>query len=108
MVMEKLIIKLLRDIKESKGQFISIILVIAIGAIFSTGLATLSSSLSSYLKNYYKVHNLADLYVYYSEISQSQINNLEKLDGINKIEGRYTTYGTQAFNNINKDIIVKK
>jgi hypothetical protein len=66
-------IKLLRDIKESKGQFAAIVLVIAVGAFFYAGLITISNDLSQYTKVYFKEHNLSDLTVYYSKVSQSEI-----------------------------------
>ena len=52
--MKKLLLKTLRDIKQSKGQFIAIILIIAVGAFFSTGLLTLSTGLKTYTEQYYK------------------------------------------------------
>jgi putative ABC transport system permease protein len=82
-------IKLLRDIKESKGQFAAIVLVIAVGAFFYAGLITISNDLSQYTKVYFKEHNLSDLTVYYSKVSQSEIDTLHDIEDINKIEGRY-------------------
>lgn len=95
--MKKLPLKLLRDIKESKGQFIAIVLVIAVGAFFYTGLATLSNGVSTYTKKYFKDYNLSDLNVYYSQVSKEEITYLQKIEGVNKIEGRYTFDATQTF-----------
>jgi putative ABC transport system permease protein len=104
MVMKKLLLKLLRDIKEAKGQFIAIILVVLSGALFNAGLLTISNGLNSYTKKYYKAYNLSDLYVYYAKISPDNIIALEKLEGINKIEGRYTFEGTQSFDALKADL----
>ncbi|MFX3634567.1 MAG: ABC transporter permease [Candidatus Pristimantibacillus sp.] len=93
----KLFSKLLRDIKQSIGQFIAFVLVIAVGAFFYTGLVTLSDNLSSYTKVYFKEHNLSDLNVYYSQISTHDVSRLGEIRGINKIEGRYSFDATQAF-----------
>jgi len=95
--MMRLFIKLFRDIKQSIGQFTAFVLVIAVGAFFYTGLVTLSDNLSSYTKIYFEEHHLSDLNVHYSKISQGDIANLSKLDGINKIEGRYSFDATQTF-----------
>ena len=102
--MKKLLLKTLRDIKQSKGQFIAIILIIAVGAFFSTGLLTLSTGLKTYTDEYYKENNLSDLYVYYSQISDSDISSLKNIEGINKIEKRITFEGKQKFDDLTTDL----
>jgi putative ABC transport system permease protein len=93
----KLFLKLLRDIRQSAGQFLSFVLVIAVGAFFYTGLSALSNNLSAYTETYFEEHNLSDLNVYYSQLSQEEIAELSKVEGINKMEGRYTFDATEAF-----------
>ncbi|WP_211748067.1 ABC transporter permease [Paenibacillus sp. Marseille-Q4541] len=95
--MTKLIWKLFRDMRQSIGQFIAFVLVIAVGAFFYAGLDTLSDDLSDYSKAYYKEHNLSDLNVYYKQISKQDVESLRKIQGINKIEGRYTLEAEQVF-----------
>lgn len=97
MVIVKLLLKLLRDIKQSMGQFIAIVIVIAVGAFFYAGLVTYSNNLNTYTKDYFQKHNLSDLHVYYSQLSKNDVTRLSKIEGINKIEGRYTFDGTQTF-----------
>src|SRR5690625_4461010 len=97
MVVKKLSLKLLRDIKESKGQFLAIILVIAVGAFFYAGLVTISSDLSDYTENYFDEHNLADFNVHYSEITESEISPMQDIEEINNVEGRYTFDASQNF-----------
>ncbi|WP_036591054.1 ABC transporter permease [Paenibacillus alvei] len=96
----KLFLKLLRDIKQSIGQFLAFVLVIAVGAFFYAGLFTLSGNLSDYTKAYYTAHNLSDLNVYYDHISKQDVTNLSENQGINKIEARYTLDATQVFENL--------
>ncbi|TVX93377.1 ABC transporter permease [Paenibacillus agilis] len=93
----KLFSKSLRDIKQSIGQFIAFVLVIAVGAFFYAGLVTLSSNLDAYTKAYFKEHNLSDLHVNYEQISPQDVERLRQVDGINKLEGRYTLHATQTF-----------
>ncbi|RAV21706.1 ABC transporter permease [Paenibacillus contaminans] len=95
--MMKLCIKLVRDIRQSIGQFIAIVLVIAVGAFFYAGLITYSDNLNAYTKAYFTEHNLSDLNVYYSHISKDEVAGLSEIEGIKKIEGRYTLDATQAF-----------
>jgi putative ABC transport system permease protein len=92
----KLFKKLLRDIKQSIGQFLAFVLVITVGAFFYTGLVTLSDNLSAYTKDYFQAHNLIDLNVYYDQISKQDAAELGKIEGINKVEGRYTFDATQS------------
>ncbi|WP_459503464.1 ABC transporter permease [Bacillus sp. C1] len=93
----KLFLKLLRDIKQSIGQFIALVLITAVGAFFYAGLITYSDNLSAYVKSYFQEHNLSDLNVYFSQIPKDDVANLSKIEGINKIEGRYTFDATQTF-----------
>jgi len=93
----KLFLKLIRDIKQSIGQFIAIVMVISVGAFFYAGLVTYSDKLSTYTKGYFEEHNLSDLNVYYSQISKDDLASLRKIEGIKKIEGRYSLDATQAF-----------
>lgn len=95
--MKILSLKLFRDMKQSVGQFIAIVLVIAVGAFFYTGLVTLSDNLSAYTKGYFQEHNLSDLNVYYSQVSAEDVANLRGIEGIHHIEGRYTVQAEQAF-----------
>ncbi len=95
--MMKLFLKLIRDIKQSIGQFIALVLIIAVGAFFYAGLVTYSDKLSTYTKDYFEEHHLSDLNVYYSQISKDDVAGLSKIEGIHKIEGRYTFDATQAF-----------
>ncbi|MFF0829421.1 ABC transporter permease [Brevibacillus sp. NPDC003359] len=93
----KLFFKLIRDMKQSLGQFIAFVLVIAVGAFFYGGLVTYSNNLSAYTEGYFKEHNLSDLYVYYDQISKNDVAVLSEIEGIKKMEGRYTFDATQSF-----------
>lgn len=99
MVMRKLFKKLFRDIRQSLGQFIAFVLVVAVGAFFYAGLITLSDNLGSYSKDYFNEHNLSDLNVMYDRISMQDAADLSQIQGINKIEGRYSFDAAQAFEN---------
>lgn len=104
--MKILSLKLLRNMKQSIGQFIAIVLVIAVGAFFYTGLVTLSDNLSAYTKGYFQEHNLSDLNVYYSQISAEDVADLRGIEGIQHIEGRYTIQAAQAFEDYKASLTV--
>ncbi|RIX52077.1 ABC transporter permease [Paenibacillus nanensis] len=90
-------LKLVRDMKQSIGQFIAFVLIIAVGAFFYAGLVTYSNTLSGYSEDYFEKHNLSDLSVYYERISQQDAARLSEIEGIAKIEGRYTVDAVQTF-----------
>ncbi|SMF90447.1 putative ABC transport system permease protein [Paenibacillus uliginis N3/975] len=93
----KLFSKLLRNVKQSIVQFIALALVVAVGAFFYAGLNSYSNKHRTYSEAYFKEHNLSDLHVYYSQISNDDVAGLSVIEGINKIEGRYTFDATQVF-----------
>lgn len=54
---------LLRDIKKSKGQFISILVIVILGVTFYTSINSAFRNLSSSSMNYYEEYRLADIWV---------------------------------------------
>ncbi|USB33530.1 FtsX-like permease family protein [Paenibacillus sp. YPG26] len=92
----KLFLKLLRDTRQSIGQFIALVMVIAVGAFFYAGLVTYSDRLSAYSEVYFREHNLSDLNISYTQISREDTAGLSTIKGIHKIEGRYTFDATQV------------
>ncbi|MBB4822899.1 putative ABC transport system permease protein [Sporosarcina luteola] len=102
----KLYTKLLRDMKQSIGQLIAFVLIVAVGAFFYAGLVTYSDTLSTYAKDYFNEHHLSDLNVYYKQISKQDVAELSKIDGIHKMEGRYTIDATQAFDDVKASLII--
>lgn len=93
----KLLFKLLRDIRQSPGQFFSFVLIVAVGAFFYTGLASLSNHLNDYTKAYFAEHTLSDLNLYYTKLPPERIAPLSQVEGIHKLEGRYTFNATETF-----------
>ncbi len=82
--------KLIRDIIKSKGQFITITLVVVLGALFYSGLSSASVLLDDYTKEYYDEYNLADIWMYYSNITEEDTKGLDTLEGIQDYELRFT------------------
>jgi len=106
MVMSKLWLKSFRDIRQAKGQFIAFALVVAVGAFFYAGLVTYSSNLSAYTKGYFEEHHLSDLYAAYDRISQADVAALGTVEGIRRIEGRYTLDAAQAWGDYKASLVV--
>ncbi|MGE6226560.1 ABC transporter permease [Paenibacillus chitinolyticus] len=102
----KLLSKLIRDIKQSSGQFIALVLVVAVGAFFYGGLVSYSDTLRTYTTDYFKSHHLSDLYVYYKQLTKEEAARLSEIEGVHKLEGRYTLKAKQVFDNVKTSLTV--
>lgn len=116
--MRKLILRLLRDIRMSLGQFISIVLILAVGSMMFTGMFGAIKGLNSWVQDYYSEQNLADGWSYFKGISQEELNELSSENLTSTLEGRYTfdtkysmgsndtTLRIHSLSNINKPYII--
>ncbi len=87
--MKKLLLRMVREIKNSKGQFISIVLITAIGAFMFSGMLASILSIKKGVSDYYLEQNLADLWVNVKGVSEEQVADLRAETNL-EIEGRYT------------------
>lgn len=85
--MKKLFLKMLRDMLQSKGQFIAIILVIGVGITFYTGFSTTHNSIYNMETSFYKSQNLGDLWVNYGGIDEAGVSKINSMNGVNHAEG---------------------
>jgi len=86
--MKKLDIRLLRFLKEMKGQVIATISILVVGIMLYTSLNSAAINLERTLKAYYSKTNFAHLTVDLVKISKSKVNELNKRAEIKLIEGR--------------------
>ncbi len=93
--MKKLFIKLLRDIRKAKGQFIAISLIVLTGVFFRTGASMMAESLAVGVDSYYNEYNLTDLYLHFSHVTAQELSELNSVDGVKKVEGRCTFQANQ-------------
>ncbi|WP_297427243.1 FtsX-like permease family protein [Clostridium sp.] len=70
---------LLRDIKKSKGQFISILIIVILGVAFYTALNSVFRNLSNSSEQYYEEYRLADIWVDLYKAPASVKDKIEKL-----------------------------
>ncbi|SBO17129.1 ABC transporter permease [Carnobacterium divergens] len=96
--MKYLLKKLLRDIKDNIAQFITIILIVSIGAFLFIGLSSVSDSLKAYTNDYYKDYDLSDATINFVNIDQDQIDEIAaENSAITSIEGRTYLEGKEIF-----------
>ena len=86
--MKHLILRSLREIRSTKAQFISIIIIIAIGSAIFTGLFSTVHLIESWLDDYYTTTNFADGWVYVSPLDEPKINEFRFQNPLLTIESR--------------------
>lgn len=74
---------LVRDIKKSKGQFVSILIIIVLGVMFYVGINTAFKNLAISSQKYYEDYRLADLWL---DFYKAPLNVIEKLNDIPNVK----------------------
>ena len=85
--------RLFRDIKMSLGQFISILLVIAVGSYFFAGMLESSKSIGNQMDDFYKSQNFADATGSFIFANDKAVENVSERDDVIAAEGRFQTSG---------------
>lgn len=86
--MRKLNLRLVRLIKNSYGQVIAVITVIAIGLLVYTAMKMAALNLQSTLDEYYDLTNFGDIYVQVVKIPGNAVEDLKNKYGIIEAQGR--------------------
>ena len=71
--MKRLLLRSLREIKANITQFISIVLIIAVGSVIFSGLFSTTRILHTFLEDYYKTQKLTDSWLYVSGATNDDI-----------------------------------
>lgn len=79
---------LYRDIKRSKGQFISILVIVILGVSFYTSLNSVFKNLSNSSVKYYDEYRLADIWVDIYKAPSSMQKKIENLPNVKMVSGR--------------------
>lgn len=79
---------LFRDIKKSKGQFISILIIVILGVTFYTALNSVFKNLSNSSSKYFDEYRLADLWIDLDKAPTSIKEKVEKLPNVEMVTGR--------------------
>ncbi len=87
--MRKIILRMLREIKNHKGQFFSIVIIIAIGSAMFSGMLGAILSIQNGIDHYYANQNLADLWVGVQGATKEEVRSLQEEYGF-EAEGRYS------------------
>ncbi len=86
--MKKIDLRLLRSIKNAKGQFISITFLIMLALMVYVALSMVADNLYSSMFHYYHITNFGDIFIQVSRIPQSAVEKLTSIEGIELAQGR--------------------
>lgn len=86
--MRKLDLRLFRLIKSSKGQFISILTVIALALAIYVSSSMTAINLEDSVEEYYRETNLADLTIMAINIPNEVLIDIGNIDGVKEVQGR--------------------
>jgi putative ABC transport system permease protein len=86
--MKKLDVRLLRMIKHSKGQFISVTAIVATALCIYVLFNMTSININDAVTSYYKMTNTNDLHVQLVKIPEGAVDELKSIEGIMEAQGR--------------------
>lgn len=99
--------RVIRKIKESKLQYLAIMVVMMVGILiyvaFNMGIYNFENSVNTY----YKKNNLADISAEIVKISKGNIKSLKKIEGIKNVEGRIKLDVPLKVKNSDEKVIVR-
>ncbi len=93
--MKYIMLKTLRDIRETLGSFISIVAVIVIGCFFFAGITAGSNAVGKQVRDYYASSNYATARAEYMYVNSSATDEIAALPEV-KIAAGYNTFYTQT------------
>lgn len=86
--MPALLKKLLRNISQSKGQFLAVVSVIMLGIIIFVTMSSTYYNLRNSQTNFYQVTNFADYYYQVVRAPEQVVKEIENIAGVKKATGR--------------------
>jgi len=86
--MKKLDIRLLRMVKHSKGQFISVSVIVAVALCIYIMFNMTTINIKNAVEHYYSTTNISDLQIELIKIPKNAIDDLKLIKGIKDVQGR--------------------
>lgn len=86
--MKKLDLRLLRMIKKSKGQFVSVTVIVAVALCIYVMLNVTIINIQNAVDHYYDKTNISDMVVQLMRIPQGALQELESIKGVRDVQGR--------------------
>ena len=80
--------KLIRDIREAKGQFISLLIIVTIGVMFYSGINSTFRNLKNASSKYYNEYRFGDIWVDFYKAPESVMDRIGTLPYVKMASGR--------------------
>lgn len=104
--MKMLLLNLRRDIRRTLGQFVSILLVVAVGCFFFAGMTEASSGIERQMQDFYRTQNFADSTGYFMYVNSLAVDEIRQSEGVTYAEGRNTFYTDTTLGGSSYDLVV--
>lgn len=88
--MKKLDVRLLRMIKNSKGQFISVAVIVIVALSIFISFSTTAINMRNAVQYYYEDTKLSHIHVQLMKIPQVAVLDLKSIEGVTEVQGRVT------------------
>ena len=93
----------IRDILKSKGRFLSIVAIVALGVAFFIGIKSSPMVMKTSSDKYYDDNNLMDIRLISTlGLTEDDVNEIKKIDGVDKIFPTYSTDVISDYKNSEK------
>ncbi|MBR0598298.1 ABC transporter permease [Sinanaerobacter chloroacetimidivorans] len=79
---------LLRMVKNSKSQFLAVLIIIIVGICIYTAMSMTAINMQNTVSTYYEENNFADLFIETAAIPNQAADRLERIPGVKKVTGR--------------------
>ncbi len=89
MVIKALLIKSLRDMKKSKAQFISILIMATLAVSIVTGIDCIWKTIDNHSSTIYAATNISDMWVNVVNPTEKELWSISKIKGVEKAEKRF-------------------
>lgn len=100
-------IDLIRGIKKSKGRYISLLFIVALGTAFFAGVRSAEPDMIASVDKYYDESNLMDVRILGTlGLTEADVEKIEDTDGIDRAEGGYATEALAVFHDSEKVVSV--
>ena len=93
-IMKRLHIKMLRDIKKNLSQFITIFLMIMIGVMAYSGIEAYMDGMKETADKFYQENNLQDLNIIGTNFTKDDLENIKNIDNVKDAERKLSVTGT--------------
>lgn len=105
--MKYIMLKTFRDIRETVGSFISILVIIFIGCFFFAGIGEGAAAITAQVEDYYIAQNLSDARGEYMYVNSAAVADISAADGVTEAAG-YDTFQTRttSFGGIRCDMTI--